>query len=262
MVERGDHDHGQQAPSGARLDAPAHLIAIHPGHLHIKQDEVGALRLDGGQRRRAVLGGAQPAVEIAQVGLDQGAVHLTVIDDQHQRRGVGGLEALRSGHCTNPLGFRGEGARDPPLASALVLPGRGTVTVRILPSELAMWAGPRQAAAPVASLYSIRILGVDKPRGPHLTELVRNTTALRKRPGRRRSDPPATAGPETEESKPRSKPARSRPLLRHGRAEKDPPTVTPGRSEPFDPRAAGPGPSRSQRSQPSRMRLPGAGLTL
>src|SRR5439155_3654704 len=204
MVEGGDHDHGQKPAPWARFDTPADLIAVHAGHLYVEQDEVGTFGVDGGQRRRAILCRADPAVEIAEVGLDQGAVHLTVIDDQHQRRGVGRLAANRVGHWRNTMRCRGKGAPNPRQASALMYPSRGTVTVRILPSDLAMWAGPKSAPAPIASSFSNRILGVANPRGPHLTELVGAMTELRKRPGPRRSDPPATS--------PRGKAARqSRP---------------------------------------------------
>ncbi len=45
-VEGGDHDHGEHGVLGIGADPPAHLVAVHPRHHHVEENEIGTLRLD------------------------------------------------------------------------------------------------------------------------------------------------------------------------------------------------------------------------
>ena len=82
FVERGDHEDEQVFGLGIGADLLADLEARQPGHHHIEQEQVGLEFLDDLQGLFAVVGGADLAVEIAEIGLQQLDVLKVVVGDQ------------------------------------------------------------------------------------------------------------------------------------------------------------------------------------
>ena len=91
--QRGDEHHRDVAGDGVVSELCQHRIAVHAGHHHVEQDQVGpGLGQHGLQRVRARVGGAH-LVGRAQQPAEHGEVHRLIVDDQD-----GGLEGGADGH--------------------------------------------------------------------------------------------------------------------------------------------------------------------
>ena len=82
-IERCDHHHRHQAQRGVGLDAPAHRVSVHAGHLDVEQDQVWGNRLDCRQRAGAVACEPNLALDVGQASLDELAVRRAVVDHEH-----------------------------------------------------------------------------------------------------------------------------------------------------------------------------------
>ena len=135
VVERGQHHDRQKPSSGPGLDAPADLVAVHARHLHVEQDQVGRLPVDGGKRGKAVLGRPQPAVKIRKEGLDERPVDLAVVDDEHERRSMRCLSLLHHRHSAgSPRAAR------VPFKWMLIRRGAGSAGLADVLAPAAWWA--------------------------------------------------------------------------------------------------------------------------
>ena len=93
IVERSDHDHGNVLGGGVRLDGFGQLVAVHPGHHDVEQDQVGRLALHHDERLFSAARGHQEKAFRAEHRLQQLAVVPLVVDDQHARLVVGNRRA-------------------------------------------------------------------------------------------------------------------------------------------------------------------------
>ena len=82
-VQRRDHHDRDEAAIGIGLDAPAHLVAVHAGHLHVEQHEVGLAAVHRRQCGRPVRCESNLALHTGQAGLDELAVGDAVVHHQH-----------------------------------------------------------------------------------------------------------------------------------------------------------------------------------
>ena len=80
----GKEDDGNVARGGNVLQSPADLIAVHAGHHHVEQDEIGLFGAVGDGQRLLAVGGNFRPVRVLQHPRDHGDVGWRVVDDQHQ----------------------------------------------------------------------------------------------------------------------------------------------------------------------------------
>jgi hypothetical protein len=85
LAEAGDHHHREQAPAWHGLDAPAHLVAVHARHAHVKQHEIRLPGLDHLERADAVGCLRDVNVDRREIQTNELAVRRAVVDDQHDR---------------------------------------------------------------------------------------------------------------------------------------------------------------------------------
>ena len=87
VVDRGEEDDRDVGGGGRVLEAPAHLVAVEPGHHHVEDDEVGGR--GGGEGQGALARGRDedPVVAAEELRHDREVLR-GVVDDEHGRRPV------------------------------------------------------------------------------------------------------------------------------------------------------------------------------
>ena len=84
-VQRGHQHHGHVAGQRIVLQPTADVEAVHAGHHHVEQHDIGQFGGRHRQRRRAVVGRQHLVVLRRQLGLEQAHVRFDVIDDEDAR---------------------------------------------------------------------------------------------------------------------------------------------------------------------------------
>ncbi len=97
-VQRGDHDHGQEARRLVGPQPPAHLVAAHLGHHHVEQHQIRPVLPDALQGLPPGGRGADDVAVPAQHTLQQLHVHGRVVHDQD----AGGAAGRRVAHRAFP----------------------------------------------------------------------------------------------------------------------------------------------------------------
>ena len=87
-VARGDHHHRQKPSRRVGPQPPAHLVAVHPGHLDVEEHEVRQVGSHPLERLRPRRGGGDRVAVGAQDGLEETDVPRNVIDHQDLRARV------------------------------------------------------------------------------------------------------------------------------------------------------------------------------
>jgi hypothetical protein len=92
---RGVDDDRRAADRGIEPKPAEELVAVHHGHEHVRDHEVGLLLLHGQQRLGAIRGLARPVSFGAQKGDEKFPIGADVINDQdgRHRRCLGGVSA-------------------------------------------------------------------------------------------------------------------------------------------------------------------------
>ena len=101
VAERGEKQHRDVAPLGQRSDPPAGLVAVHPGHEDVEQDQIGP---QGGEQRQGFgppLGQKDRVPGADQVSLGDLPILEVVVD--HQDGGRSPINQ-RDGHALLPPG--------------------------------------------------------------------------------------------------------------------------------------------------------------
>ena len=82
VIQRGDHDHGDLGQGGRCAQPATDLEAVHAGHHHVEQDEVGEQLGGELQRRGAIFGFDEPEVRVVQQLGERVAVCRVVLNDK------------------------------------------------------------------------------------------------------------------------------------------------------------------------------------
>jgi len=80
----GEEDDGNVARGGIVLQSPADLIAVHAGHHHVEQDEIGLLGGSGDCQGLFAVGGHLGAERVLQHPGNDRNVGRRVVDDQDE----------------------------------------------------------------------------------------------------------------------------------------------------------------------------------
>ena len=84
-VQGGDQHHRHVPGLRIVLQPAADLKAVHAGHHHVQQDDVGLFAGGDGQRRRSVVRRQDVVIFGGQLGFEQADIGLDIIDDENAR---------------------------------------------------------------------------------------------------------------------------------------------------------------------------------